>query len=309
MSNKKPFLQRLVDFIVGPDEIDAVGHARSWLNAQTGYGLTGAQQQQNEFNSAEAAAARDWSAQMDNTKYQRTVADMKAAGVNPALAMSGGVSAPPSASSASSGSSNPVMSMSDLMSLMLAKKQGKLLDAQAANARAQGDAALQNANTNSRNADTAEGRLGVDKFDAQTRRMLANNEIRIGDSTLELNEAKVAEIAQTIKESQSRIELQDIEKLAKNLDYQFSMEMYDTNKELLIQQLAYRAVEMSNIQQMMAESRKRIELMTNEQAGTQWMADHPKLASGLGIASGITGVIGNVLKGSISAVAGRWVKN
>ena len=37
-----------------------------------------------EFNSAEAAKARDWNEYMASTSYQRTVADMKAAGINPA---------------------------------------------------------------------------------------------------------------------------------------------------------------------------------------------------------------------------------
>lgn len=48
--------------------------------------------EQQQFNSGEAQKARDWNLQMDNTKYQRTVADMQAAGVNPALAMDGHLS-------------------------------------------------------------------------------------------------------------------------------------------------------------------------------------------------------------------------
>lgn len=48
--------------------------------------------QQQKFNSSEAQKARDWNLEMDNTKYQRQVADMQAAGVNPALAMSGNIS-------------------------------------------------------------------------------------------------------------------------------------------------------------------------------------------------------------------------
>lgn len=44
------------------------------------------------WNAEQAQIARDWNMNADNTKYQRTVADMMAAGVNPALAMDGGIS-------------------------------------------------------------------------------------------------------------------------------------------------------------------------------------------------------------------------
>lgn len=57
-----------------------------------------------DYNSAEAMKQRDWEAMMSNTAYQRQVADMKAAGLNPAAAYltSGGASSP-SGSAATAG--------------------------------------------------------------------------------------------------------------------------------------------------------------------------------------------------------------
>ena len=60
-----------------------------------------------QFNSAEAQKQRDYETEMSNTAYQRAMADMKLAGLNPALMYSrGGMEAStPSGASASSGGS------------------------------------------------------------------------------------------------------------------------------------------------------------------------------------------------------------
>lgn len=97
-------------------------------------------QKSREFNALEAQKSRDFTAQQDNTLYQRRVADMQAAGVNPALAV-GGVgsalgspgpaSSSPASSSPASGSASVLpQSMSDLVQLGLARKQAGLIDSQ-----------------------------------------------------------------------------------------------------------------------------------------------------------------------------------
>ncbi|QXP08098.1 MAG: DNA pilot protein [Arizlama microvirus] len=58
----------------------------------------------NEFNRAEAVKNREYQTEMSNTQHQRTMTDLRKAGLNPMLAM-GATNSSPSGASASSGSS------------------------------------------------------------------------------------------------------------------------------------------------------------------------------------------------------------
>lgn len=60
---------------------------------------------QNEFNASEAQKSRDWQEKMSNTAYQRAIADMKLAGINPVLAYQQGGADWSSGAVASSGGS------------------------------------------------------------------------------------------------------------------------------------------------------------------------------------------------------------
>ena len=63
-----------------------LGNGLSSLGARiTGSHLTGAEREANAFSAQQAQLARDYETEMSNTSYQRGVADMQAAGVNPAL--------------------------------------------------------------------------------------------------------------------------------------------------------------------------------------------------------------------------------
>nr|QPI13023.1 MAG: DNA pilot protein [Microvirus sp.] len=60
--------------------------------------------EQNAFNAAEAQKNRDWTERMSNTAYQRAMADMKEAGLNPVLAYQQGGASTPTGTPAASGS-------------------------------------------------------------------------------------------------------------------------------------------------------------------------------------------------------------
>lgn len=85
--------------------------------------------EQNIFNKYEAQRAREWNQQMDSTKYQRTVNDMQQAGVNPALAMQGGVSTQ-AASNVSASAAPNVPSNVDMTSAVQAAIQARSLEIQ-----------------------------------------------------------------------------------------------------------------------------------------------------------------------------------
>lgn len=85
-----------------------------------------------DFNAAEAAKNRDWQQMMSNTAHQREIQDLKAAGLNPVLSVTGGNGAPVTSGSAASGvTSGGAMADADQSAnTALAAIYGSLINAQ-----------------------------------------------------------------------------------------------------------------------------------------------------------------------------------
>lgn len=178
----------------------------SLLGKYTGSQLSGAEQEANAFSAEQAQEQRNWEEQMSNTAFQRQVVDMQKAGINPALAMSGssGASTP---SGAAPSSVSPSGGSAELLPMLMNYKLGKRrLDQE---------------------YDLRQQQLSIDKYEAETRRISAESNIRrneayitnLGEVTRGLNISNnLAEALQDIKKLQAQASLELTEAQVKQID-------------------------------------------------------------------------------------------
>lgn len=120
----------------GEDEYTNFGGSLdNFLAKFSGSRLTNAEREANVFTAEQNRLAYERNLEADSTKYQRSVADMKAAGINPMLA-AGGVSSSvsaPSGSSVAPGSGSLSGLLSFIAQMKSLKIQDKVASAQASN--------------------------------------------------------------------------------------------------------------------------------------------------------------------------------
>lgn len=162
---------------------------------------------QNKFNSEQAQIAREWNLQADSTKYQRTVADMKAAGINPALAMNGGISTQATSNVAAQGATPAYTNLSAVASLAQSISAAKLNNAQAKNIEA---------DTKKKEAEADYYESSSGKITQETIQLSTDNKYRDEWNQLEIQGKKLAngltedrrkEVQQNIEESKATAKL------------------------------------------------------------------------------------------------------
>lgn len=173
----------------------------------TGSRLTDAEREANAWTAQREDIAWERQMQASNTAYQRQVADMTAAGLNPAMLYSGGSSGASVPSMSPSGSVSPAGAGLNLGSLLQMAMEMKLLPAKLANINA--DTAKKVADADSTNTQTGYFK-SVATIRAEAERLeneMKGSQIRALDTSIRHEKARIAQTIENTKESDVRQEM------------------------------------------------------------------------------------------------------
>lgn len=246
----------------------------SLMNKWTGKDLTGAQIAENEFNAQEAEKARvfnaneaekarQWEEQMSNTAYQRQVADLQAAGLNPALGYSANGATTPSGEAATgpaatAGSNNNGMSLGEMLqglSLPLSIMQ-QMADIDLTKAQ---EHKISGAEIPNIQAGTDKLRADIENinWDARTKEKMYSWIDRMNEATIAVQESTVDEINAHIRQFNKQIEKMDYEELGIMYDVLTAQEQIN----LLMKQQTRTDAETNQIREYANKIKKEAELI------------------------------------------------
>lgn len=197
LNNTADALTTAVGQLADPEQLTSL------VNTYTGAHLTGSQIEANEM-----------AMQNQEDIYQRQVAGMQKAGLNPALMYESGASSAPAPVQGHTGTA----SMSELMQAMLLQKQSGLLDAQTRNV---------DADTDKKKAETAQIEL-INKYYPN----LTQTQIDKMLSDMGLNEEQKKKIQSEIDLNKLDKELKKLDKIIKQAQADESSEFYKATREL-----------------------------------------------------------------------------
>lgn len=173
----------------------------------TGQELTGAEREANAFTANEAQKQRDWQQQMSDTSYQRAVADMQSAGLNPALLYGSGANGAvtPSGSAASSVSPSSGSSLSDILQLLSFKKDLEVKDADKSEKEAGAFKAIEEGKDIIENAKDRREGVNIRRADMEIRKGSLELQKQAREDAHKLNEAEIQKIASDVQKNAAEI--------------------------------------------------------------------------------------------------------
>lgn len=202
-----------------------------------GTGMTDAETQamtaEQNFNAEEAEKARNWQAEMDNTKYQRSVADMQSAGLNPALmyGSAGAGSTPSGASASSSVSAQPSGDLIGLIAQVAMQSKQLSVQKQIANQKVNLEKYITDKN------------LDMKARELELKAEANNIQSRSVDAQVSMIDSQIGLIAEQTKNEQLKGGLLDAQKKIADADAETKQAFADRAKELAQAELDLRSAQ------------------------------------------------------------------